>query len=125
MINYPVGDFLIRIKNASLVGKNEVVCSKTKLIQAVAEALKQAGFLTEVSQEDNNLVAKLAYRHKKPVLLGLKIVSRPGLRVYLGADKIAKKRGISTLILSTSQGVMPSQEALKKQIGGEVIVEVW
>jgi len=125
MTNYPVGDFLIRVKNALLARNRELDVVNTKYIKAVAQVLKKEGFLETVSQSKDNLKLRLAYRRKLPVLLGLKLVSKPGLRIYMGVDELEKKRGASIFILSTPEGVMSSTEAKKKRLGGEVIVEVW
>ena len=57
--------------------------------------------------------------------MDLKLVSKPGLRIYMGADELAAKRGPSYYILSTSKGIKTSREAIKERIGGEVIVEIW
>lgn len=123
-INYSIGDFLIRIKNATLARKKEMEVDNTKLIESVAKVLKKEGFLTEVTKKDGKLTVKPAYRKKEPVLMDLKIISRPGLRIYMGVDELAAIKGPSIFILSTSQGAMTSLEAIKKRVGGEVIVEI-
>ncbi len=124
MTNYPIGDFLIRIKNAGLARRREVVMQETKLVKSVAEALKKEGYLLEVTENDGELVAKLAYRRKEPVLLDLKLISKPGLRIYMGVDELEKIKKPSMLILSTPQGIMSSKDAIKKRVGGEVLVEI-
>ena len=125
MINYPAGDFLIRIKNASLARRKEVVLKNTKLIKSIALALKKQGYLEEVKEEEGRLYVKLAYHKKKPVLLDLKLISRPGLRVYMDVNELEKIRKPSIFILSTPKGIVSSYEAIKKRVGGEVIVEIW
>jgi small subunit ribosomal protein S8 len=124
-INYSIGDFLIRIKNAALAGKKEFEVDNTKLIESIAKVLKKEGILTEVKKKGGKLMVKLAYRKKEPILMDLKIVSRPGLRIYMGADELSAIRGPSYFVLSTSKGMKTSREAIKERIGGEVIVEVW
>lgn len=123
-IDYPVGDFLIRIKNAARAHKRELVVSKTKAIKAVANTLKKEGILENVSEKKGELIVRLAFRRKEPVLLDLKLVSTPGLRIYMGVEELEKIKKPSILILSTSKGVMSSREALKMRLGGEVIGEV-
>ena len=123
--NYPVGDFLIRIKNASLASRQEVMVPSTKLVAATANALKKAGFLEEVSQAKGILNVKIAYKKKRPVLMDLKLVSKPGLRIYLGVDDIESKKGPSLFLLTTPKGVVTSREAIKQRLGGEVLAEVW
>ena len=88
MTNYPVGDFLIRLGNAALAGKREVTMTSTKLIKNVAIALKKAGYLAEVEDKKGILTVALAIKRKKPVIMRLKLISRPGLRIYRGADEI-------------------------------------
>lgn len=124
-INYPLGDFLIRIKNVSLARKKQVEVKNTKLIEDVAKALKKEGFLQEVEKKEGKLLASLAFRRKEPVLLGLKLVSKPGLRVYTDVAGLEKKRGLSVYLISTSKGIVSSRQAIKERIGGEVLVEVW
>lgn len=123
--NYPIGDFLIRIKNAVLAKNREVMVDSTKLIKEMANVLKKEGLLQEVKENKGKLIVQLAYRRKEPVVLDIKLVSRPGLRVYASVDELEKKRGPSTYILSTPKGVMTSKEAIKKRLGGEVIAELW
>lgn len=124
MTNYPIGDFLIRIKNAGLARKRDVVMQKTKLIKSVADALKREGYLYEVTENDSELTVRLAYRRKEPVLLDLKLISKPGLRIYMGVDELEKIKSPSIFILSTPQGIMSSKDAIKKRVGGEVLVEI-
>ena len=124
-INYSLGDFLVRIKNATLAGKKEFEVDVTKPIESIAKVLKKEGILTEVKKKEGKLTVNPAYRKKEPVLMDLKLVSRPGLRIYMDADELSAKRGPSYFVLSTSRGVMTSREAIKERIGGEVIVEIW
>ena len=123
--NYPVGDFLIRIKNAALAGRKEVECKNTNLIRGVAEVLKKKNFLDEITKESGKISVALTFYKKRPSILGIKIISKPGLRIYMGASEIEKKRGVSFYIVSTPMGVMDSREAIKKRVGGEVLAEVW
>jgi small subunit ribosomal protein S8 len=124
MTNYQVGDFLIRLKNASMAGIKEVVFPKTNLVAAVAKTLKAEGFLDSVTEEDNNLVVTLSIFAKKPVLTNVKIVSKPGLRIYVNVDEIEKMKTPETLIISTPKGVLSGNEAKKKRTGGELIAKV-
>jgi small subunit ribosomal protein S8 len=125
MINYAVGDFVIQIKNACLAGKREIEVAETKLIKAVAQALKKEGYLDEVESKKGVLRVRLSYKRKKPVLINLRLVSKPGHRIYMNVDELAQKKGGSTYIITTPKGILSLREALKKGVGGEVIVEVW
>lgn len=124
MSNYPIGDFLIRIKNASLSRKSEVSFPKNKLVMAAGEALKKAGFLDSIEKKDDCLVAHITYKKGEPAILKLKLISRPGLRIYMGVDELEKKRGASIYLLSTPKGIITSREAKKIRVGGEVIAEI-
>jgi small subunit ribosomal protein S8 len=124
-ITYTIGDYLIRLKNTALAGKREVVSKETKIIKEVAKVLKIQGYLEQVNSKDGLLESKLAYRNKKPVLFKVRLVSRPGLRVYKSADDLEDVKGPSILIVTTSKGVMTHKEAIKARIGGEVIAEVY
>ncbi len=124
-VNYPVGDFLIRIKNTVLASNREFDVASTKFIKQVAKVLEKARYLEKVEEKDGRLTIRLAYHKKEPVLMDIKLVSKPGLRVYMAADELEKKKGPSVYILSTSKGVMTSREAIKHRLGGEVIAEVW
>lgn len=123
--NYPIGDFLIRIKNAAFSGGREVVMAETKLIKSVAKVLMQEGFFDEVKSKSGQITVKLSYRSKKPVFMNLKLVSKPGLRVYKKANDLEKEKRPSMYLLSTPKGILTDREAIKKRIGGEVIVEIW
>lgn len=125
MTNYPIGDFLIQIKNAALAKRRSVEVDKTKLIVGVAKVLKEEGFLSTLKGNKEKLTVGIVYRQKSPQLGGLKLVSKPGLRIYMGADELAKHRGISFFVVSTPKGIMSSKKAIKKRMGGEVIVEIW
>jgi small subunit ribosomal protein S8 len=127
MTNYPVGDYLIRIKNAARAERREVEMPTSKFTVSVAKALKKMGILEGHTEKDGVLVSQIAYHRKKPVLIDLKLVSKPGLRRYMNIDEVKtrKRRNASVLVLSTPAGVMGSKEAIKKNIGGEVIAEIW
>lgn len=123
--NYPVGDFLIRVKNAALAGRKKVECKNTNLVRGVAEVLKKKNFLDEITKEDGKLSVTLTFHKKRPAIFGIKLISKPGLRIYMGVGEIEKKKGASFYIISTPMGVMASGEAIRKRAGGEVLAEVW
>ena len=124
MTNYPVGDFLIRVKNAAL-GRNKVVAfPKTKMVVSLAQALKKEGFLDEVKVAKSELSVTLTYQKKEPVLLDIKLISKPGLRVYMNANELAKIRKPSIVLVSTPKGILNAKLAAKQRLGGEIIAEV-
>ena len=126
MVNYPAGDFLIRIKNSSMARRTELSLRSTKLIHSIANCLKKEGFLSDVALDKGMLTVKIAQSHKAPVLVDLRLVSKPGLRIYKGVDELkARKARSSFLILSTPKGVVAQSDAIKNNTGGEVIAEIW
>ncbi len=129
-MDYSIGDFLIRIKNASLARRREVVMPFSRLSESVGKVLKKEGFLEDirgdVSDGKKILVATLRYVRRKPVVSGVKIISKPSIRSYIGAHELEKKmRGPSVKILSTNQGILTGKEARSKGIGGELLFEIW
>jgi len=123
--NYSVGDFLIRIKNTAMSGGKTMEYRAEKQIIAIADALKKLGFLDIVKKEKGILTVSLAFKNKKPVIMNLRLISKPGLRIYMGVLEIEKKKGPSTYLLTTPKGIISSKEAIKSRIGGEVIAEIW
>lgn len=123
--NYPVGDFLIRIKNVAMIGRKETSAGNTKLIQAVAETLKKLGYLDSIKINAGKITVSLSYHQKKPILYDLKLVSKPGMRVYKDVDEIKAVKGPFLLILSTNKGIISSDQAVKDRVGGEVLAKIW
>lgn len=126
MVTYTIGDSLIRMKNAALARHKSVVVVKSNFVINVCEALKRAGFVrdVEVVADKREVIVHLAYRNKEPMLLGLKLVSTPGLHLYMSVPELTARKKSSLLILSTSKGILSSKEALKAGVGGEVVVEI-
>jgi small subunit ribosomal protein S8 len=122
--NYPVGDFLIKLKNASMAGNKEVKVVTSNKILAIAEALKKLGFLDSVKKEKDEITVGLTFKNKKPLLMDVKLVSKPGLRIYMGVDEIDKKKGPSIFLLTSPNGIISSLQAVKMNQGGEVIAEI-
>jgi small subunit ribosomal protein S8 len=125
----PISDMLTRIRNASQALQPTVQLPHSRLKESVAGILKKEGYLTDVSVEGANvktLKLKLKYQGRKAVIEGLRRVSRPGLRRYVGAEDMPRVRGgLGTAIVSTSQGVMSGQQARKNNLGGELLCYVW
>ena len=96
-----------------------------KLKEDIFGDLVKEGYLNQVKKEGEMLLMTLSYRKKEPEIFGLKLVSKPGLRVYLGIEDLEKRRKPSILLISTPKGIISGREALKARVGGEVIVEVW
>ena len=122
--NYPVGNFLIKLKNAKLIDRKEIFYPSNKLVYEVAKKLKDLGFLETVEKEDGKMKVSLSYHKKEPVVISIKLVSRPGLRIYKSVRELEEKKGPSIYILTTNKGILSHKEAIKKNIGGEVIAEI-
>ncbi len=125
----PIADMLTRIRNASRALLPTVQMPHSRLKESLARLLKAEGYIAEVTVENadqKTLKLRLKYEGKKSVIEGLRRISRPGLRHYVGADAIPRVRGgLGVAVVSTSEGVMTGQEARKKNIGGELLCYVW
>jgi len=123
----PIADMLIRIKNASMVNHSYVEIPYSNLKHRFANLLLEEGLIKGVekkhSKENKVLRIALKYKKRNPVFQDLKRISKPGRRVYLPAKKIKSRRGI--LIVSTPKGLMTSRDAKKKNVGGEVMAEIY
>lgn len=130
-MNYIVSDFIIRIKNAALSRRKDVLVPFANISKDIAKVLIKEGFLEEIKEKtiDNKkfIQVKIKYKNRTPVLTNIKLVSKPSLRVYSVKKNIldAQRRGMYTMILSTNQGIMTGHEAFKKGIGGEVLFKIW
>jgi small subunit ribosomal protein S8 len=134
----PIADMLTRIRNASAVGKTEVVLPMSKIKYDIAKILERDGWIERVevikdkgkkngTAAFDKLRIILKYKDgKKSVINSLRRVSKPGLRVYVSKDKLPRVlNNLGIAIISTSQGLMTNKEARKKKIGGEVICEIY
>lgn len=127
-----IADFLTRIRNSTRAQHRYVDVSWSKMKQNIAEILKEQGFIESFlvkqdSPQRGTIRIFLKYsEHRRPVIQGIKRVSRPGLRRYIGHNDIPKFYGGTGLsIVSTSQGIMAGLEASKRKIGGELVCMVW
>ena len=125
----PISDMLTRIRNAHGALLPAIELPHSKMKESIATILKKEGYIAEVSVEGKplkKLKLKLKYQGKKSVIEGLRRVSSPGLRRYVGATEIPRVRGgLGTAIVSTSQGVMSGTQARKNNLGGELLCYVW
>lgn len=126
----PIADMLTRVRNASAAGKNEIRLPSSKMKATVAEQLKKAGYLANVKVEKvkpiDELVITIYEEGRSPVFTEIERVSKPGRRVYAGANDIPKvKNGRGVVLVSTSKGVMTGVEAIKQRLGGELICKVY
>lgn len=127
----PISDFIIQLKNASAVKKDRVIVSYSQILFAIAEKLKERGFVGEVEKKGRKgrkfLEVALAYRPDgTPVLNDVKRLSKPGRRLYGGAVEMNKVRdGKGVMVVSTPTGVLTAEEARKGNVGGELLFEAW
>ncbi len=129
MMTDPIADLLTRIRNGLHASKVDVSMRTSKQKQAIAQVLKDEGFISDFSVEDIdgklNLNIVLKYFEGKPVIEKVKRISRPGLRVYKGSDELPKVMGgLGIAIISTSKGLMSDRAARKAGHGGEVLCTV-
>jgi small subunit ribosomal protein S8 len=122
----PIADFLTRIRNGQAAGKTEVSMPSSKIKLALAQVLKDQGYIDEFSATTDagksTLKVSLKYFQGRPVIDRIERVSRPGLRVYRGKDELpAILGGLGVAIISTSRGVMTDREARAAGHGGEVL----
>jgi small subunit ribosomal protein S8 len=128
-MNDPISDMLTRIRNANraLLPTAEVPHSKIK--ESIAGILKREGYIADFAVEGKmpkSIKLKLKYQGKKSVIEGLRRVSTPGLRRYVGATNIPRVRGgLGVAVVSTSEGLLTDVQARRKNIGGELICYVW
>lgn len=125
----PLSDMLTRIRNAQMAGKTRVEMPGSKLKAAVANVLKEEGYIADFnasSEGKPRLEIELKYFNGKPVIAEIDRISRPGLRSYKGKDELPSVRGgLGVAIVSTSQGVMTDRAARAAGVGGEVLCTVF
>ncbi|MBL7045600.1 MAG: 30S ribosomal protein S8 [Parcubacteria group bacterium] len=131
MVNDPIGDLIIRLKNAGMVGKRTVVIPHSKLKLAVLEKLKAKGFVGSVEKKgkkvQKSIEVDLLYgKDESPRIQDVKRVSKPGKRVYSGVKSVFPvKFGKGALLLSTPKGILTGDEARKEKVGGEALFKIW
>ena len=127
----PIADMLTRIRNANTVGHETVEIPASKMKKAIAEILKEEGYITDfdVIEDDKQGMIKVTMKYgsnKERVISGIKKISKPGLKVYAKANEVPKVLGgLGIAIISTSKGIVSDKEARKLGVGGEVICYVW
>ena len=124
----PIADMLTRIRNANTVGHETVEIPASKMKKAIAEILKEEGYITDfdVIEDDKQGMIKVTMKYgsnKERVISGIKKISKPGLKVYAKANEVPKVLG--GLGIATSKGIVSDKEARKLGVGGEVICYVW
>ena len=127
----PVADFLTRLRNANSAYHETISLPYSKLKAGIAEILKKEGYVGAIKVEDaevgKTLIVDLKYGpNRERTIVGIKRVSKPGLRVYAKSTELPRVLGgLGIAILSTSSGLLTDRQAAKKGVGGEVLAYVW
>ena len=128
-MNDPISDMLTRIRNANRALLPSVDVPHSKMKESIAGILKREGYISDFAVEGQLpklIKLRLKYQGKKSVIEGLRRVSTPGLRRYVGSTDIPRVRGgLGVAVLSTSEGMMTGNQARKKNLGGELVCYVW
>jgi len=128
-MNDPISDMLSRIRNANQALLPAVEMPHSKMKESIASIFKREGYIMDFAVEGKlpkTMKLKLKYQGKKSVIEGMRRISTPGLRRYVGSTDIPRVRGgLGVAVVSTSEGVMTGNQARKKNIGGELICYVW
>ena len=128
-MNDPISDMLTRIRNANRALLPAVEVPHSKIKESIAGILKREGYIADFAVEGKvpkTIKVKLKYQGKKSIIEGLRRVSTPGLRRYVGATEIPRVRGgLGVAVVSTSEGLLTDMQARRKKIGGELICYVW
>ena len=130
-ITDPIADMLTRIRNAGTAKHESVDVPASKMKKAIAQILLDEGYIKsfQIIEDGTQGIIRITLKYlpgKEKAIQGLRRVSKPGLRVYAGADELRRVlRGLGRAVLSTSKGVMTDKEARKLNVGGEVLAFVW
>ena len=130
-ITDPIADMLTRIRNAGMARHDSVDVPASKMKTAIAEVLHKEGYIKafQIVDDGTQGVIRITLKYlpgREKAIQGLKRVSKPGLRVYAGADELPRVlKGLGIAIVSTSKGIMTDKEARKAHVGGEVLAFVW
>ena len=126
----PIADMITRVRNALMARHDEVELPLSKMKASIAKVLESEGYVSGFSIKEEGpqgtLTVQLKYKNSQPVIQGIKRVSKPSLRVYVGHDEIPKVlSGLGINILSTNKGVMSDRVAREQKVGGELLCAVW
>ncbi len=127
----PIADMLTRVRNASVAAHDDVSVPASKIKENIARILVDEGYVQgyEVVTEDGHPFIRLVLRYsteREPAIAGIRRISKPGRRVYRGAQQLPRVLGgLGVAIISTSHGVMTDKDARRARVGGEVLAYVW
>lgn len=126
----PIADFLTRLRNAASSHRVDVVLPHSKIKEEIARILKDEGYIAEYEVDHSvrpaQIKVKMKFVNRTPALTGIKRVSKPGLRKYIGAGEVPRVLGgMGTSIVSSSRGILTGRQAKRENIGGELLAIVW
>ncbi|HLF17494.1 MAG TPA: 30S ribosomal protein S8 [Candidatus Omnitrophota bacterium] len=129
-LNDPISNLLTTVRNGLQARQETVDIPASKLNGRILEIFKRDGYIEDFrsmqTTAQGSFKVYLKYERKKPVIIGLKRISKPGLRVYARSDRVPRVlNGLGTAVLSTSKGVLTDREARKQKIGGEILCYIW
>jgi small subunit ribosomal protein S8 len=128
MMTDPIADLLTRMRNALKAGQDKVEVPASKVKANICKVLKDEGYIKSfkiVAKDAANINLKIYFKDPNPIM-GIKRVSKPGLRIYRAHDKLPKVlSGLGISVVSTSKGVLSSRKAREMKVGGEVICNIW
>jgi len=126
----PIADMLARLRNSAAAGQASLTLPYSKLKSDIAQILKKEGYIKDTElvtiEGHQNIKIQTKFVNKTSAITGLKRVSRPGLRRYVGAGEIPRVLGgMGIAVLSTSRGILTGHEARKQKVGGELLAYIW
>jgi small subunit ribosomal protein S8 len=122
----PIADMLARIRNAQMALHKDCLVPKSKMKLSIAQILKDEGYIQSFEERDRDLQITLKRVRNRYAITGMKRVSRPGCRRYVGVGEIPPvQNGLGINVLSTSHGVLEGMQAQEKHVGGELLCQIW
>jgi small subunit ribosomal protein S8 len=126
MVNDPISDLLVRLQNASRVGKASISVPFSQMKFAIANVLSKEGYVNSTDKKEYSITINLNYKAGQPVITGTKRISKPSRRMYMGTRDVRPvKRGHGLLVLSTPKGILTGAQARAERVGGEALFEIW
>ncbi len=127
---YTIGDFLIRLKNAYLARKKEIIFPYSKVVKSIGKILEEEGYIKKISEKTEEkkkqLIIELLYKSKKPVFNDVILISKPSVHVYVDKKNIPNTRGgFGITIISTNKGILTDKKARKENVGGKVLCQIF
>lgn len=126
MVNDHLSDFVTRVRNGYRAHLLEISVPYTKSVAKVAEVLESEKYIEKAEKKDNVMILTLKYQGRTPAIMGIRRVSKPGLRIYSSVNNLPRVwGGLGKNIVSTTKGIVSEKQAKKLNLGGEVICQVW